>query len=200
MSDLKSGVAAAVLAVMGSAVAAIGAETCHADRPGYDLTAREAQAVYDCIADSLQAGYESGDTRWIPADYVAGYRAWTKASTHPAAPGFHTNRFLLTWVNDVGAEVYLQYAEDPVIPPGTVIAKESFSVDDDGAVRPGPLFLMEKTAAGQAPETGDWYYMAISAAGAPMAVNVRAACHECHSGFAHQGMLGYPVEEARVPR
>lgn len=186
---------AAGLAMAGSALA------CDPGKPGSELTGDEARAVYDCLAAALHDGYTSGAKQWIPADKVQDYRAWTLASRFPAAPGFHDNRFLITWVNSVGAAEYMRYAEDPAIPAGTWIAKESFSVTDGGAVRPGPLFLMQKVAAGTSPETDDWYYMAVAANGSPMAVDVMSACSDCHQGaYGFQGGLGYPIEEARVTK
>jgi hypothetical protein len=144
-------------------------------------------------------GYKKGNKRWVPAEFVNDFRGWTKANTVPAAPGFHSGRFLNTWVNSVGAEEYLKYAENPTIPAGTVIAKESFGVSDEGQVSRGPLFFMEKVASGTSPETDDWYYTMVSANGQPMAVNVISACSECHQGnFGDTGGLGYPVEEARI--
>lgn len=172
---------------------------CEAGKPGSELTGSEAQAVYDCLKDSLAAGYAKGDKRWIPANYVTDYRSWTSASTFPAAPGFHGERFLLTFVNAVGAEQYLKYAEEGfTMPAGTVIAKESFSVNDQGKASPGPLFLMEKAPAGASPQTNDWYYMMVAPNGQPQAIPVADACHACHSGFDARDGLGYPVEEARV--
>ncbi len=193
LSFLLAG-AALALALPGSAHAA-----CEAGKSGSDLTGDEAQAVYECLSEDMAAGYAKGNKRWIPADYVANYRSWTLASKFPAAPGFHGERFLITWVNETGAAEYIKYAEDPAIPAGTLIAKESFSVNDEGKATTGPLFLMEKVAAGTSPETDDWYYMMVDAKGRPQAVNVVAACSECHQGnFGHQGGLGYPVEEARL--
>lgn len=175
--------------------------SCDPARPGAELDGAAAKAVYDCIAADLHAGYLKGDTRWIPAEFVRDYRGWTLASGFPAAPGFHGERFLLTWVNPVGADAYLQYAEDPSIPAGTVIAKESFAVNAAGKVEAGPLFLMQKVAAGVSPDTDDWYYMAVMPNGAPLAVDVISACSACHQGnYSHQGGLGYPVEEARIAR
>lgn len=172
---------------------------CKAAKPGSELSYAEANVVYDCIADALHAGYKTGEKRWVNSDHVAGYRGWTRASTVPANPGWHTERFLMTWVNETGAAEYLKYAENPTIPAGTVIAKESFAVAEDGSVQNGPLFLMEKVAAGTSPQTDDWFYTMVSAKGSPMAINVVAACSECHQGnFAAQGGLGYPVVEARV--
>ncbi|WP_193141851.1 MULTISPECIES: cytochrome P460 family protein [unclassified Meridianimarinicoccus] len=185
------------LAVLGLS-GGVRAQDCDPGKSGYDLTGEEAAEVYDCIAEGLKAGYDSGPKRWIPAEFVADYRGWTAASAFPAAPGMHSERFLLTFVNDTGAEAYMQYAEDPVIPAGTVIAKESFSVSEAGKVTPGPLFLMQKVAAGTSPETLDWYYMAVAPSGAPMGLDVMTACNECHLGYDFQGGLGYPVEDARI--
>jgi hypothetical protein len=177
------------------------AASCDPGKNGNDLTHEEAQAVYDCIADGLHAGYMKGDKRWIPSGYVADYRNWTPANTLPANPGFHGGRFLLTWVNGVGAAEYLKFAEDDAvnIPAGTVIAKESFAVNKKGKVQKGPLFIMEKRVAGVSPKTNDWYYMAVAPNGSPMAVNVMKACNECHmENYDYQGGLGYPDPEVRV--
>ncbi|MEM7178502.1 MAG: cytochrome P460 family protein [Pseudomonadota bacterium] len=175
------------------------AADCNAGKPGEDLSFAEAQTVYDCIAEKLHQGYVTGPKGWIPVDFVDNYRSWTQASTVPAAPGFHGGRFLVTWVNQTGAAEYLKYAENPTMPAGSLLAKESFSVNDAGNVTMGPLFFMEKVAAGTSPETDDWYYYMVSPKGQPQAVNVISACSECHQGsFADTGGMGYPVEEARV--
>jgi len=173
---------------------------CDVQKPGYELTGDETEAVYDCLKTDLQAGYQKGPKRWIPEAFVKDYPDWTKASAFPAAPGFHGGRFLVTYVNSIGADEYLKYKpENVVVPAGTQIAKESFAIDDDGKVTKGPLFLMEKVAAGKSPETDDWYYMMVAPNGSPQAVNVITACSECHQGnFGEQGGLGYPVEDARI--
>ncbi|CTQ58450.1 MAG: cytochrome P460 family protein [Roseibium album] len=173
---------------------------CDVNKPGYELTGDEAEAVYDCLKSDLQAGYQKGSKRWIPEAFVKDYPGWTKASAFPAAPGFHGGRFLVTYVNSIGADEYLKYKPENVsIPAGTQIAKESFAIDDDGKVTKGPLFLMEKVAAGKSPKTDDWYYMMVAPNGSPQAVNVFTACSECHlENFGEQGGLGYPVEDARI--
>lgn len=188
-------------AVSVSLLTAGGVLACDPGKPGSELTGAEAQTVYDCLAEALHDGYTTGAKQWIPADKVEDYRNWQRASSFPAAPGFHGNRFLSTWVNAVGADAYMQYAEDPAIPAGTWIAKESFSVSDAGVASPGPLFLMQKVETGTSPETDDWYYMAVAPNGTPMAVEVISACSDCHQGaYGFQGGLGYPVEEARISR
>jgi len=191
---------AAAVAAGTAFVAAPGAHAaCDASKPGTELTGDEAQAVYDCLKDSMLAGYKKGNKRWIPADRVNDYRSWTSASTFPAAPGFHGERFLLTYVNAVGAEQYLKYEEEGfTMPAGTVIAKESFSVSAKGKAKAGPLFFMEKAAAGSSPQTNDWYYYMVAANGQPQGINVVQACHTCHAGFDYRDGMAYPVEDARV--
>jgi len=191
---------AALAATLGLFATGADAAECSAAKPGYELTGDEAAAVYDCLKDSMKAGYDTGAKRWIPQDFVADYRDWTAASAFPAAPGFHGGRFLMTWVNDVGDEEYLKYASPrDAMPAGTVIAKESFTVAEDGTATPGPLFFMQKVAAGTSPETDDWYYMMVSPGGAPVAVEVVSACSACHQGnFGASDGMGYPVEDARL--
>ncbi len=166
---------------------AVAHAACDVDKAGSELSGEEAEAVYECLRQSLHDGYKSGGKGWIPADYVNDYPSWVRASKFPAAPGVHGNRFLNTYVNETGAAEYVKYAEEPTIPAGTLIAKESFSVNDDGKVSPGPLFLMEKAAAGASPETDDWYYMMVAPNGSPQAVNVMTACSECHQGASSTG-------------
>lgn len=186
-----------------TAIAPAGAQDsdCRADGPGNALSGEEVQSLYECFAGTLFEGYNSGDNAGAPDDYISGYRDWILASSFPAAPGFHGGRFLVTWVNDTGADAYLEYAEDPMIPAGTVIAKESFGIGDDGSPQPGPLFLMEKAAPGSSPETDDWFYMTVSPNGQTIAMDVVTACSACHQGsYSHQGGLGYPVDDARIAR
>lgn len=189
-----TGLAAAFVFAAGAAQAA-----CKADKAGDELNFDEANAVYECLKDSLYKGYNKGKKRWIPADYVKDYRDWTLVSKAPAAPGFHSGRFLVTYVNEIGAAEYVKYQDvRGPMPAGTLIAKESFSVNKKGKDKKGPLFLMEKVAAGTSPETGDWYYMMVAPNGKPQAINVVTACSQCHQGnFGDRDGLGYPVEEVR---
>lgn len=176
------------------------AADCSPGKPGVDLTGDEAMTVYECIADDLYAGYQKNDKAFIDPSFAKDYRDWTLASSIPGAPGFHGGRFLMTFVSEPGAAEYLKYKEEDVnIPAGTLIAKESFSVTEEGQVRKGPLFLMQKVAAGVSPDTMDWYYMAVLPNGKPLRVDVMKACNECHmENFGFRGGLGYPIEDARI--
>lgn len=189
--------AATVVASAASAASA----ACEAGKAADDLTLEDAKALYDCLAPAMLAGYKKGPKMWIPADRVEDYRGWTSANTHPARPGFHSNRFLLTWVNPVGAAEYLRYDEENAkMPAGSIIAKESFDVNKNGKATPGPLFFMEKVAEGVSPESGDWYFYMIAQNGRPQAVDVMTACVECHLGnFGYRDSLGFPIEEVRLP-
>ncbi len=197
MKRLLGLAAAALLLASGTSAQAA---SCDVGKPGYELTPDEAQGVYDCIKESLVAGYQKGNKRWVPKSIVDDYRSWVLASKYPAAPGFHGGRFLMTYVNPTGADSYMEYKEeDVVVPSGTILAKESFNINDEGKVRKGPLFIMQKVEKGKSPKTDDWYYMMVAPNGTPMAVNVFKACSECHmENFGTQGGYGYPVPEARV--
>lgn len=171
---------------------------CNLTIPRDDMTNRDAHAVYTCLADAMSVGYQTGDKRWIPAVFVEDYRNWTAASTLPADPGVHGERFLFTYVNSIGAEEYRKFAdEDVAMPVGSVIAKESFSVGEDGKAKAGPLFLMQKAEVGASPKTNDWYYMAVAPNGTPMAPNVYTACNACHEAYADSDYMAYPEEDVR---
>lgn len=190
--------AAAVLLGLGASAAHA---ACEAGKPAAELTHEDAQALYECLAEDMHAGYMEGDKRWIPEEFVADYRGWTVANTAPAAPGFHAGRYLSTWVNDTGAEEYLKYLEEREddMPAGTVIAKESFDVSEDGVATAGPLFIMQKVEEGTSPDSEDWYYMMVAPNGRPQAVEVYTACVACHTGnFGYRDSLGYPMEDVRV--
>ena len=74
---------------LGGAIASLALTTaahaaCDVQKPGYELTGDEAEAVYDCLKADLQAGYQKGPKRWIPEAFVKDYPGWTKASAFPA--------------------------------------------------------------------------------------------------------------------
>jgi len=87
-----------------------------------------------------------------PLGVGAGYENWTALTTDKWRSETHGGRMVLTYVNDVGVEAYKN--EDTEIPVGTVIVKPSW--ERDGAT--GPVFVMEKRAAGYAPDNDNWYY------------------------------------------
>lgn len=169
------------------------AQDCVSEKPADELSGDEISALYDCVKASLEEGYKSGDN-----PIAAAYTDWQAASTRPAAPGFHSERFLMTYVNPVGYEAYVQFGDHGVeMPVGTQIAKPSFKLSKKLKVRKGPLFTMEKVAAGTADEFDNWVYGGVQPNGKAMKFK-QSFCHDCHAGFEGQDALGYPVEEVRV--
>ena len=97
------------------------------------------------------------------------YREWTSTQTRLGIAPTHGNRAVRTYANDIAADQYLQFAEDIVMPAGSILAKESISFSSKrGAARPGPLFLMTKLEEGGAPETNDWLYAGVQPNGKVM--------------------------------
>lgn len=170
---------------------------CNVGKSVDDVSYRDAHEVYLCLEKKMFEGYNTGPKKWVNPSHVGQYRTWKAASTLPANPGVHSERFLFTYVNPVGAEAYTKFAEGVAMPVGTVIAKESFNINSKGKASAGPLFFMEKVAAGTSPKTGDWFYTMVGANGKPQGVNVYKACHACHTGYEDTDFLGYPEEEVR---
>ena len=206
----------AILAATGAAVAAFftlapadhasAANECSTELAIDDIERAEAERLYDCAIDGLVAGWRKGDH-----PVALAYRDWAPASTWAAATGTHGNRFLFSFVNDTGKDAYLAFAEENVdMPVGTIIAKESFTIgkkgDKKGKVVSGPLFLMEKVAAGEFDETDNWKYTLITPKGKPWLqsgktepAKIAKFCHDCHSAVGEdQDFLYYPDEDARV--
>jgi hypothetical protein len=158
-----------------------------------DLSDDQVVELYECIKSKMRTGYTAVGNEW-----AAAYPEWGAASTVPGGVGNHGSRFLTTFVNDVGFSEYVKFNdEDAKMPVGTVIAKESFNVGKKGDVKVGPLFFMEKVAAGEADEFGNWVYSAVQPKGKPMKIK-QSFCHDCHGNFEGQDALGYPEEDYRV--
>ena len=189
-SALRFALTSAVFFASSAAYAA-----CTAPALKDDLTDEQIVEVYECIKGELRAGYAQSDNPWA-SDYVN----WGATATRPAAPGPHGNRFLMTFVNEIGLEEYNKYSderEDNPMPVGTVIAKEVFNVNKKKEVKKGQLFFMEKVAAGNADEFGNWIYSAVKSNGKPMKISQKF-CHDCHGAFSDQDSLGYPDEDVRL--
>jgi len=169
------------------------AQDCTSDKAADDLEAADIDTLYDCIKDKLLEGYQAGDN-----EVAKEYRDWGAAGTAPRAPGPHGNRFLMTFVNSVGFDEYVKFAEeDAKMPEGTVIAKESFKLNKENVVKRGPLFIMTKMGDGEVAEFGDWVYSGVQPNGKPMKFK-QSFCHDCHVAFEGQDALGYPDPDVRI--
>lgn len=191
-SKLKSATALSVFlsAALASAVPIAGASE-------EALTAAQARAAYAaCIAALKEAFGGSGEPG------AAAYLGWTNYSTAPYPSSTHGGRLVNNYGNDLAA-AYGKYEDAGVFPEGAIIAKDSFSVDANGDASIGPLFLMEKMAAGFAPEFGNWKYTLIMPSGKTMGVtNGKNSagvqfCADCHMAVADQDHLFFLPAEYR---
>ena len=164
------------------------------------ITPEEAGALYDCIAASLVEGYaQATDVPGVPD-----YRNWQLVTTAPLVSATHGNMFVNHWVNEAGAALYTQWEgmDGQKFPVGTIFAKESFRIGKDGAVKRGPLFLMEKVAADTAPD--GWVYTRLFPNGKYQRTNGPKAdkmvfCHDCHAATIEEyDAAFFPPEDYRV--
>ncbi|MBT7614792.1 MAG: hypothetical protein HN577_16475, partial [Rhodospirillaceae bacterium] len=106
------------------------------------LTPGDAQSIYAAILPGMLAGYGLNESP-VATDYVT----WPRYNTAPCRSATHGQRFINNYANAV-AQNYGAYEDAGVLPVGSILAKDSFKVTDDGVVQPGPLFLMEKMPEG----------------------------------------------------
>lgn len=105
---------------------------------------------------SMEMPMDDGAT-FGPLEVGADYASYVKMNTAPVASETHGGRLVDTYVNGVGAGAYLD--PDAAIPVGTVIVKTSMEVRAGQVTgEAGPIFVMEKRAAGFDPDHGDWAY------------------------------------------
>lgn len=169
------------------------AAECTLDKKAKNSSLTEINEYYKCARPELIKRYQAGDQK-LAQDYTN----WKAGATGPAKPGFHGNRYLMTYVNDLGIEDYLKYAPSDVdLPVGSLIAKESFKIKGKGKLKPGPLFLMEKVGKDKAPKTDGWFYSGVKPNGKAMKAD-QGFCHGCHMAYKAQDALGYPAADVRI--
>ena len=158
-----------------------------------------AAEMYDGIAPGMVAGYSDSE---IPA--AVSYRDWRRFNRAPYHSATHGGRFVNNYANAIGAERYGRLRADEAMPPGAMLAKDSFSVTKDGDVFAGSLFLMEKLAPGGAPDLADWRYVMITPAGGIYGDTTGrnsakvTFCHDCHKLAADNDHLYYVPKKWRV--
>ncbi|MCK0169240.1 cytochrome P460 family protein [Jannaschia sp. S6380] len=182
--------AAAVGAALAAAGSASAQDACSIAEDRFGMDAAVVDALYDCMSDRMLEAYTAEGNEIAQA-----YRDWTVSATRPAVAGPHQNRFLLTFVNETGAEQYLAFEDGEFeMPVGSVLVKESIG-GKDGNARVGPLFIMTKVD--DAPDFDNWLYAGVQPNGKELKISQKF-CHDCHGAFDHQDSMGYPVEEVRV--
>jgi hypothetical protein len=162
------------------------------------LTAAEANAVYDDIADELAGMYAISRE---PA--AERYRRWTRHNIAPYLSATHGNRYVNNYANRMAQDYATVATQGGALPAGSIIAKDSFTVTHDKEVFGAALFLMEKLAPGTSSETADWRYVMILPDGSfigdsrGMGADDVAYCHGCHRQRADTDFLYYVPKQMR---
>ena len=120
------------------------------------ITDAEAGDAYACIKEALAKAYARAGVA-----SVAGYQGWPAFNTVAYQSATHGGRYVNNYANATGAASYGRFENVGKMPVGSVLAKDSFAVGGDGAVSPGPLFVMEKMPAGFNSGSDDWKYTMI---------------------------------------
>jgi hypothetical protein len=163
-----------------------------------EITDAEAIAVYDCLLEELKSAYAG-------SGLVAAktYLTWPRYNSAPYVSGTHGGRLVNNYANRTAGS-YSDFEKGGKMAVGGVLAKDSFSVNADGSVALGPLFLMKKMAPGFNPDSGDWRYTMVMPGGAVFGVtngknsDGMAFCYECHLSAEDQDSMLFLPEEYRI--
>ena len=161
------------------------------------LSDEEAERIYGELKAALEKSYRrSGDPSAIA------YQGWTRYNTEPYRSASHGNRFINNFANDT-AKAYGRYEDAGLLPVGSVIAKDSFTVSDDGTITSGPLFLMEKMEPGFNYVSGNWRYIMVEGDGTLFGITKGPGskkvefCIGCHLAVEEQDHLHFIPAEYR---
>ncbi len=162
------------------------------------LTPEEAQTIYDELRKTMGSGYALSKH---PA--VKAYQRWRRYNTTPYRSASHGQRYLNNYANAKGV-AYGMFETAGRLPVGAVIAKDSFTVTEEGAVSAGPLFIMEKMPQGFNYVSGDWRYTMImpdgSIFGETKGENTEAVkfCISCHLAAERHDHLHFMPKDVRA--
>lgn len=163
-----------------------------------DLSKDEARQHYRSLTRRMERGYAAAQL-----DLILNYQNWPLFNDAPYISATHGQRYVNSYANRL-AHNYATLQEGEVLPVGSVLAKDSMTVTDEGKVYPGAMFVMEKLPAGTNPGTADWRYVMVmpdgSLFGDTMGFRAGAVayCHECHEAVADRDYTFYVPEEFRV--
>lgn len=165
-----------------------------------ELSRDEANAIYDKLKEMMASGYAISQMALIED-----YQSWTRYNSAPYLSATHGQRFVNNYANETG-KGYGSLKEGEKLQQGTVLAKDSITVNEDGDFFPGALFLMEKLSAGASPDTADWRYIVINPDGSLAGDTIGDGpelvkyCHDCHIGMAEMDYIFYVPEDYRTAR
>jgi len=164
------------------------------------LSREEAQRIYRLFAGALSAGYTSSGLQ-----FVQQYQSMRKFNTAPYLSSSHGNHYLNNYGNELSS-AYGQSDKANPLPEGTILFKDSFSIEQNRQIILGPLFIMEKMEEGFNPLSGDWKFTQIQPTGEIFGVTNGidsekvSYCIECHITKADLDYLFYIPEDYRAAR
>jgi hypothetical protein len=155
------------------------------EQPG-KLNDAEAEELYLSIRQDLHRAYERAGY-----EPIARFGGWRRFNATPYVSATHGQRYVNNYANAM-ALAYGDFEEAADLPPGAVLAKDSFTVTRDGKVFGGALFVMEKMPPGFNPASHDWRYTMIMPDGSFFGTTLGegnagvAFCITCHESVPEQ--------------
>lgn len=163
-----------------------------------ELTKDEANRHYRSLTRRMARGYAAAQL-----DLIRNYQNWPLFNDAPYISATHGQRFVNSYANRM-AHNYGTLAEGEVLPAGSVLAKDSMTVTDEGKIFVGAMFVMEKLPKDTSPDTADWRYIMVLPDGSLFGdtmgdrAGAVAYCHDCHEAVADRDYTFYVPEEYRV--
>ena len=162
------------------------------------LSGEEAERLYGEIKRELAKGY--GISKLPGTD---NYLNWKRYNNAPYPSVSHGNRFVSNYANSA-ADAYGRYEQAGRLPVGSMLAKDSITVGEDGVAMPGALFLMEKMPPGFNYVSGDWRYTMVMPDGSIFGITNGEGservkfCISCNLAVEKQDHLFFIPDEYRV--
>ena len=162
------------------------------------LSKAAAEDLYEDLKTAMAAKYELSQLTEIE-----NYQTWPRFNVAPYISATHGNRYVNSYAN-AAAVNYATLLPGDRLPAGSVLAKDSITVTDDGRVFPGALFGMEKLTEGASPETADWRYFMVIPDGSLFGdtsgdnPQLMTYCHDCHESVADRDYTFF-VPETYLP-
>lgn len=164
-----------------------------------DLTSLDAITIYDRIRDGMSQAYKPSGV-----EIADRYTSWTRYNSAPYRSATHGNRYVNNYANSI-AKDYANLSKVESLPQGSILAKDSFEVTQDGDVLSGPLAVMEKMQPGFNPQSRNWRYTMVLPDGMVFGITKGEGsdrvefCIECHvAAGVDRDHLFYVPERYRV--
>jgi hypothetical protein len=161
-----------------------------------ELSPEESAEAYMCVKSLMTTAYAKAGI-----SDVLGYTSWTKVNTAPYLSGtMHANNY----ANKKAAAKYSQFEKGAPFDVGSIIVKDFFTVDANGDIKPGPMFIVQKMGAHFNAKSGDWRYTKVNVdgtiAGTTNGENAAAveACAVCHEAAKKDDYMFFVPKEYRV--